>query len=126
MRKNGLIPYGIIAVVGIIAIIIISFVGLNQQKEIQQAAESGEAGEQVDEGAVATDAEAIFQKTCASCHGSDLSGGLGPDLQQVGSKYSEDEIKEIIAKGFPDSGMPPGLAQGAEAEALAKWLGEKK
>src|SRR5690625_3745067 len=44
-------------------------------------------------------AEGVYKKNCASCHGQDLSGGAGPDLTQIGSKYSADEIADIIENG---------------------------
>src|SRR5699024_10616675 len=66
--------------------------------------------------------EAIFESNCASCHGDDLSGGMGPDLTDVGSRLSEEEIHEIIMEGKGD--MPPGLATDAESEVLSEWLSD--
>ena len=120
--KNHVIPYAIIAVVGILAVIFISVIGVNQREEINNAAEGGE--EQAEGGEVAAPEE-IFEKNCAMCHGSDLSGGSAPDLTKVGNDHSADEIKEIIIKGT-DGGMPGGLVGDEEAAALAEWLGEKK
>lgn len=138
--KNPVIPYAIIAAVGILLVIVMSTAGLNQQKAIQDEEKNdGEKQEQSEdqsgdksesEGGQTTsaDAEEIFQSNCASCHGADLSGAVGPNLQTVGSKYGKDEIKEIIKTGFPDAqpAMPGGLVQGDEADALAQWLSEKK
>ncbi|KYD23482.1 MULTISPECIES: cytochrome c551 [Anoxybacillaceae] len=75
-------------------------------------------------GDTAAAAEQIFQQNCASCHGKDLSGGAGPNLQKVGSKYSKDEIKNIIEKGR--GGMPAGLIKGEDADKVAEWLASKK
>ncbi|WP_134683527.1 cytochrome c551 [Brevibacillus migulae] len=69
-------------------------------------------------------AEAAFKNKCASCHGQNLEGMVGPNLTAVGSKYSRDQILEIIEKG--KGGMPPGMATGTDAEALASWLADKK
>ncbi|TMN21346.1 cytochrome c551 [Lentibacillus cibarius] len=69
-------------------------------------------------------AEEIFQNNCASCHGGDLSGGAGPDLREVGSDYSSDEIVDIIQNG--KDGMPPQDVSDEDAQALASWLAEKK
>lgn len=123
MKKN-LLPFAAIAVVGLFAIVIVSYFGLDQRAEIQQAEENG--GEpQTEEGATADDPEAIFAKSCASCHGADLSGGAAPELTKIGNELSEDEIKDIIINGT-DGGMPGGLVNDGQAEALAKWLGEMK
>ncbi len=44
-------------------------------------------------------AEQIFQRSCAGCHATDLSGATGPDLRKVGGKYDAADIEEIIKKG---------------------------
>jgi len=69
-------------------------------------------------------AEATYKNKCASCHGQNLEGMVGPNLTAVGSKYSREQIMEIIEKG--KGGMPPGMATGADAEAVAAWLADKK
>ncbi|MEW5322791.1 cytochrome c [Geobacillus thermoleovorans] len=75
-------------------------------------------------GDTAAAAEQIFKQNCASCHGQDLSGGVGPNLQKVGSKYSKDEIKNIIANGR--GAMPAGIIKGEDADKVAEWLASKK
>jgi cytochrome c551 len=72
----------------------------------------------------ASAAEQIFQQSCASCHGQNLEGKVGPNLQKVGSKYSKDEIKQIIEKGR--GGMPGGVIQGEDVDKVAEWLASKK
>ncbi|SFA70587.1 cytochrome c550 [Lentibacillus halodurans] len=133
MQKNPVIPYALIAGIGILLVIVVSFVGLDQQEAIQEEENGEEQGEQQDnqsegggEGETAADGEEIFQSNCASCHGQDLSGAAGPALDTVGSKYSQEEIEQIIAEGFPDAGMPGGLVQGEEAQAVAQWLSEQQ
>lgn len=70
--------------------------------------------------------EAVVQKSCISCHGgTQLSGGVGPALNNVGSRLTEQEILDIINNGTPN-GMPKGLITGADAEAAAKWLAAQK
>lgn len=117
MNRNPIIPFAIIAVIGILLMISMSFYGLNKGNEL--------AGGEEEVTEVPADPEAIFQQTCASCHGQDLGGvGTFPSLQQVGAKYSADEIKNIIANGIGT--MPPGLLQGEAADKVAEWLAEKK
>lgn len=124
--KNAVVPYAIIAVLGVVAVIIISVIGLNHQVEVAE----GDNTEQVEEGAAGgetagADAETVYQNNCAMCHGADLSGGGAPDLSAIGSKYGVDEIKDIIQNGI--GGMPPMPAvQGEELDALATWLSEKQ
>lgn len=69
-------------------------------------------------------AEEIYQQSCIGCHGQDLSGGVGPDLRAVGSKYSQEEIKGIIDQG--KGIMQGGIIKGEEATAVAEWLAAKK
>ncbi|ASK62726.1 cytochrome C551 [Virgibacillus phasianinus] len=69
-------------------------------------------------------AEEIFQNNCAYCHGSDLSGGAGPDITEVGSRYSKQEIMEIIKEG--KGAMPAGVVSGDDVEQIATWLAKKK
>lgn len=91
-----------------------------EQPAAEQPAQQPAAGGTVDAAA----AEEKFKSTCAACHGADLSGGAGPNLQQVGSKYSKDDIVGIITNG--KGAMPPGMLKGEDAEVVAAWLAEKK
>ncbi|AIF44148.1 cytochrome c551 [Virgibacillus sp. SK37] len=91
-----------------------------QQDAGDNATEESSEGGSVDSAA----AEEVFESNCASCHGADLSGGAGPDLTQVGSKYSADEIADIIKNG--KGSMPAGLVSGDDVDLLANWLAEKK
>ncbi|MDI3328476.1 MAG: cytochrome c [Alicyclobacillaceae bacterium] len=71
-------------------------------------------------------ATALYQQNCQACHGMNLEGGMGPALDKVGSKLSEDQIKQKIETG---GGMMPAFKstlKGEEIEALAKWLAAKK
>ena len=71
-----------------------------------------------------TEEERIYQNNCASCHGKTLEGYAGPELVNIGSKMSKDEILETINKGA--NGMPAGIIKGEEAEKVAEWLAGKK
>ncbi|MBE3596546.1 MAG: cytochrome c [Hydrogenibacillus sp.] len=89
-----------------------------------QPPSGGGGTEQPSGGQTAVDAEAIYQNTCSSCHGKDLSGGFGPDLRHIGAQLSKDEIVQIIEKGR--GSMPAQQLNQDEAEAVATWLAEKK
>ena len=65
--------------------------------------------------------EKIVNKSCTMCHGGELQGGSGPALDKLGSKYSEQEILDIILNGT-GKGMPAGIVKGADAEAAAAYL----
>lgn len=70
------------------------------------------------------DPDKVFQQSCASCHGNNLQGQVGPGLQKVGNKYSQEEIEKIILKGR--GSMPAGIVEGEDATKLAEWLSQKK
>ncbi|MGM0876475.1 MAG: cytochrome c551 [Bacillota bacterium] len=70
------------------------------------------------------DAEKIVQQNCIGCHGENLEGGAGPQLTEVGAKYDQGEIKNIIING--QGGMPKGILDDADAEVVSEWLAEKK
>ncbi|WP_164216649.1 cytochrome c551 [Virgibacillus sp. YIM 98842] len=84
----------------------------------ESAGDNGDGGGAVDTAA----AEEAYEQSCASCHGADLSGGAGPDLQNVGSNYSAEEIADIIENG--KGSMPAGLATGEDKDNIAAWLAE--
>lgn len=66
----------------------------------------------------------IYDQKCSSCHGGDLKGAVGPNLTKVGSKYSKDEILDILHNGR--GGMPPNVVTGDDADQVAEWLAAKK
>lgn len=66
----------------------------------------------------------LYENKCSSCHGQDLTGGVGPDLTKVGSKLSQAEIEKVINKGR--GAMPAALIDESQAAQMAKWLAKKK
>ncbi|MDQ0158650.1 cytochrome c550 [Alkalibacillus salilacus] len=121
MSKNPIVPFATIAVLGIIAIIVMSGVGLNQM----QSADDAENGEQTEEQS-SSDPETHYENNCMSCHGEDLGGGTGPELQNVSERYSVEELQDIIANGVEGSSMMTGdYANDEEAQMMAEWLSEQ-
>ncbi len=70
-------------------------------------------------------AEAVYSTSCITCHAADLSGGMGPELQKVGSRMTADEIGNRIANG--GGGMPAfkGNLTDDQINALTQWLAAK-
>jgi cytochrome c551 len=66
----------------------------------------------------------IFDQKCSGCHGGDLTGGMGPNLTKVGSKYSKDDILGILKNGKGQ--MPANVVTGDDANTIAEWLAAKK
>ncbi|MDO3676373.1 c-type cytochrome [Paenibacillus ehimensis] len=74
----------------------------------------------------ASNAEAIYKANCVSCHGADLSGKVGPNLQKTGAKLSQEQISAKIQNG--GGGMPSykNTLKEPEIQALTEWLSAKK
>ncbi|WP_101844311.1 cytochrome c550 [Halobacillus sp. Marseille-P3879] len=119
MRRNPVIPFALIAVLGILVMIVVSSVGINEREAIENA-EDGEESEET-----AAGPEEMYEQQCSSCHGGDLEGQNGPNLQEVGSRYDASEIQDIIENGKGGGAMPAGLYTGDDAATLAEWLAEE-
>lgn len=118
MKGNPLLPYAFLAIIGIALMLIFSFQGIKQEKELMAAKTGGAASQ------AAPNPEEIVKQTCTSCHGANLEGSVGPNLQKIGSKYSQDEIKTILMNGRGN--MPAGLVTSDVAAKVAAYLEGKK
>ncbi|MCQ6274724.1 DUF2628 domain-containing protein [Bacillus sp. V3B] len=71
------------------------------------------------------EAERISQQSCIQCHGQNFEGSAAaPPLSDIGSKYSQSEIEEIVLNG--KGIMPGGLISEEEAEVIAEYLSSLK
>ena len=86
------------------------------------SATTGGGGAAATTGAAAIDAKALFQATCAACHGADGTGGTGPNLVQRGPTLTLERITDQITNGGAQ--MPPYGSQYSadEIEALATYV----
>ena len=71
-------------------------------------------------------AVALYKISCLSCHAADLSGRVGPSLQEIGSKLSQEQLSTIIHDGA--RGMPAfqKSLSNEEIDALTQWLSKNK
>ncbi|WP_044639803.1 c-type cytochrome [Risungbinella massiliensis] len=72
-----------------------------------------------------TGAEAIAKQNCTRCHGGNLQGSYGPNLQQIGAKYNKEQLLGVLNNGIGSMG-PQKQLNDAQKEELATWLAEKK
>ncbi|WP_064202020.1 c-type cytochrome [Brevibacillus brevis] len=93
---------------------------------VATACSNGATEEQIEDEDAEKTAMQLYKNNCMSCHGNDLSGRVGPGLQQVGLKMTEEKLVEIITVGA--NGMPgyEKVLSTEEIGQLAKWLSEKK
>ncbi|HEY2493630.1 MAG TPA: cytochrome c [Paenibacillus sp.] len=71
-------------------------------------------------------AETLVKANCISCHGDQLEGAVGPNLQKIGTTMSAEQIYNTVSKG---SGIMPafkGQLKDEEIAHVALWLSEKK
>lgn len=71
----------------------------SEETTSEETADSGESEESSEEGASSgdVDAEGIARDNCASCHGQDFSGAMGPAL--AGTSLSEEDFTTIVRDG---------------------------
>lgn len=74
----------------------------------------------------ASAAEDLYKANCVGCHGDQMQGGMGPNLQKVGGTLSKDKIYNQILKG--GGGMPAFQEQLSDDQIIniASWLSTKK
>jgi mono/diheme cytochrome c family protein len=71
-------------------------------------------------------AQALFKQSCTSCHGVDLGGDFGPNLQKVGGKLTKEQITTQITEGGTEMPSFSKSLKKEEIAALAAWLSAKK
>ncbi|MED4400961.1 cytochrome c550 [Metabacillus fastidiosus] len=118
--RNPLIPFAIIAVLGIILMFVFSFKGIGDHKNLA----SGGEGEEKTADVANASPEEIYQQSCISCHGQNYEGGVGPQLTGIGEKVSLDEIKDTLKNGRGT--MPPGLVPDEKIDEMADWVSKLK
>lgn len=106
MNKNPIIPFLLIIFLGIGLVFLLSSYGANEtgdngkDQASEQKDESGndESDSDSDEASSSDfDAEGYAKQNCASCHGQDFSGGMGPAI--AGTDLSEDDFHDIVRNG---------------------------
>ena len=66
--------------------------------------------------ASAVDGEALYNDECASCHGDDGGGGLGPSLQNLEESFpDQSEVVAIVTDG---TGSMPSFGDDLSAEEI--------
>mgnify|MGYP001953231241 CR=1 FL=1 len=122
MKRNPLVPFGVIATLGILLMLVIGIWGGN----IAQERADGKNGASTEDTAnlASLEPDKIFGQKCSTCHGDNLEGKNGPNLQHVGADMSKDEILNQIKNG--GGAMPGNIINGEAADKVADWLSKKK
>ncbi len=64
---------------------------------------------------------AVYLENCAACHGSELEGGIGPNILDAGRRFSREALTSIILNG--QQAMPAVSLSDNERNAVAEYLG---
>lgn len=122
MNKNPVVPFLLIFALGIGLIFFMSLYGLDQKKEIAGANEEEGTEQGTEEDSASTgefDAEAVAQQKCISCHGDNLTGGMGPALN---SSLDADEVHAAIKEGVAGTAMPAGLVPDENIDEMVEYI----
>src|SRR5699024_10150327 len=115
MNRNPVIPFILIIFLGIGLVFLLSSQGATsdhgeeeQTASVEGGAEDGGGAEDVGDDASSGDfdAEGCASDNCASCHGEDFSGGMGPAL--AGTSLDEGTFTETVRNG---KGQMPAFSQ---------------
>lgn len=99
MNRNPIVPFILIIFLGIGLVFLLSSQGANEEEGGGEETASEEGGEGGGEEASSGDfdAEGFARDNCASCHGQDFSGGMGPAL--AGTSLSEEDFTTTVREG---------------------------
>lgn len=84
---------------------------------------SGDSGGSGKSGTAAVNAQQLFTQSCGGCHTlakAGTNGTVGPNLDEL--KPSKETVAAQIKHG--GGGMPAGLLEGDEADAVATYVSE--
>ncbi|WP_434120863.1 c-type cytochrome [Salinicoccus roseus] len=108
MNRNPIVPFILIIFLGIGLVFLLSSQGANEEEGGGEETASEEGGEGGGEEASSGDfdAEGFARDNCASCHGQDFSGGMGPAL--AGTSLAEEDFTATVREG---PGSMPAFSQ---------------
>ena len=113
-----------LAMIGSAAVLALTALVLNDKNAGETPAKPSLGGTANSPITAAAKGKALFTQRCGSCHtlsDAGTQGKVGPDLDEL--KPSKAVVLAALQKGGTGSGvMPPGLASGADAKALADYI----
>lgn len=115
-----------VSLCGIACVLGMGFLFAEVQRHSSEAKQEAAAPALPDAPLNAQAAEAVYKQSCIACHGNDLEGKMGPNLQKVGGKLSTEQLYKVIQNGR--GGMPTfkSSLKDEEIANVARWLTEKK
>lgn len=115
MKRNAIFPYLLIMVFGVGLIFALSLIGVYSGNE-EADGEGGTDAALLE----ATPEEIYSQVGCINCHGENYQGASGPELINVDSRLSSDEIRDVLVNG---AGVMPGnLVPAEKLDEMIEWI----
>jgi cytochrome c551 len=111
--------------IGLLTVFLLAACGTNNRNASpsgQPPATAAHPGTAASPGAATVDAQAVYKQNCVTCHATDMSGGMGPNLQHVGGRLSTAQIHDRIVNGGGGMNAFKGRLSDAEIQALTEWL----
>lgn len=126
-RNNKSIDWVIMSLI-LLSFLVVAIYVSNNQRSVPEETKQEMSPVEIDEARLQ-----ILLISCKSCHGTNLEGvpGDGPSLQNVGSRYSKDELRDILKYGLNNGEMPGGqleggFAQEGDLEMMVEWFSQQK
>ncbi|MFS0786295.1 cytochrome c [Shouchella sp. 1P09AA] len=118
MKGRPLIPFAIIALLGIVLMVAMSAIGVDQRASMDEEEEEPvEIGDPVEYG------QGIVESSCISCHANDLGGtASAPAINDLEGELSHDEIVDIVTNGQGNMPAFGSSLQPEEIDAVADYL----
>ena len=91
MKRNPLIPFALIAALGIIVMFVFSFQGLNKSKELADAKWREASTNSIK-------ARGYCEAKLYERHGDQLQGAVGPNLQKLVGNFQRMKLKKFFRK----------------------------
>lgn len=123
MNRNPIVPFLLIIFLGIGLVFLLSGEGVSEDGDEGEDVATEESGDGEDGGDAESgdvDAEGIARDNCASCHGEDFSGGMGPALDGTG--LAEDEFHDIVLNGQGSMPAFEGQLDDEEIDAMYEFF----
>lgn len=115
MKRNAIVPYLLIMVMGVLLVAGVSTLAIFYSKEAAGVDGTPEEGEEV-----ALTPEEIYVQSCLVCHGENYEGAMGPALTNLDDRLDEEEIRDVLVNGR--GAMPANLVPGDALDDMIDWL----
>ncbi|NHN30469.1 c-type cytochrome [Paenibacillus agricola] len=118
----------IILIVGLLLMLGLAACGYNSASHNGDESGNPEAKQPANltEGSSKANGEALYKANCIACHGANLEGTIGSNLQKLGAQRSKEQIADKVQHGGGSMPAFKDKLKDADIQSLAEWLSTKK